>query len=263
MKRDNIDERKKKIQNEIESPGADLIRELELLSRLPGSLPAPTLSSIGSKPHRGWAGTISFSNPTHLDDGSWDPVWIAGRIADTVRVMPASLAFYGNYRRCTYPALCEDVPDMDNGDTLKNVEAIAPVWIDDIGSYRQEANFFVEIAGRIHKVSIEIPKHAYASARRVEFRGGWRYEGQVKIGFPKHWHELSVPTGDSSVEQQATLSAHECVRIEHDRQSLSGELFWQCLIDQAEATKILRPDAVLHYLLKEPEASQPNVPEAT
>jgi len=229
-----------KPQTRLEELRAKHERELQAIQAeeaiaalLPASLKLPCISNITDEegePHA-W---LSFS-PEYSADGKQFALSVFTELEKAgFAPVPASLCKWDNYRRSVSPGLTTDIPATKRGSfrsnyELKDVTAIAPLWVTPCQYTGVEAKAFYSLNGRIYKVSVKAPLAVHLSCRRSEIRGDWHYEGPCTVHFPKAWHSVHTPQGESV----ANISAHAQGYKDTDK-GISGNVYWDSLTEQQD-----------------------------
>lgn len=205
-----------------------------ICAQLPDSLPLPTISNIrihegSTEPVYAW---LSYSTDYGTDGKAFALSVFSELEKAGAKPMPVSLCKWDDYRRSTYPAAVEDVPDERPGCfgrkyQLADVEPIAPIWVEPNQYTGVDVRAYYEMSGKVYKVKVKAPLATRLSCRRVEYRGGWRFDGPATLCFPDAWH--AIYSGDECV---ANISQHS--RAYRDtEQGLSGAIYWQPLTEQS------------------------------
>lgn len=165
------------IQAELDRPRdtSKLAAERDILAQLPEHLAAPVVSV---HQFRDSNGSIMFRDRTY-GQGDYNPAGILAALEGAGWAsVPTSWAKYGRYRGGAWPMAVDKLPELNGRDELADCQAIAPVWLQCNYHTGAEARAFMRSpGGAVWGVDIQLPgRPISASARRVEYRGGWRFE---------------------------------------------------------------------------------------
>lgn len=200
-----------------------------LLRMLPGELPLPSISNI--EPPRETSRTqeagrvnawLSFSQ----SKGRGSEVLLAME-ARGWQTLPATLAKYGMYRRRPMVGLQQGLPEMAHNQHLEDSEPIAPLWVEPCQFTEPSAEAFYQAPdGLVCRVHVPSPR-AYVGARRVDFKGGWRYErSSGYVWYPLAWKSVA-PADDETPLTQVCRHSRGYVDTE---QGLSGAIYFTPLM---------------------------------
>lgn len=216
---------------ELKARHASELREMEqreeIASLLPATLKLPTISNVKEK--SAW---ISFSPDYGMDAKAFALSVFSELEKSGAKPLPLSLCKWGNYRRSVSPGLTTEIPDEKRGcfgstDKLTDVEPIAPLWIVPCQFTGVEAQAYYSLNGYTLRVAVKAPLQARLSCHRVEYRGGWRFDGACSVEFPQAWHALHNDQGECVTH----ISAH--TRGYRDtEQGISGTIYFQPLTEQ-------------------------------
>lgn len=205
--------------------------ELAIVAALPPGIPRPTISNIQLKDdprNDGVFAWLSWSIPyEHQRNGI---AWSLGvfQALESISAQPvqATLCKWDNYRPSVSPGGQNDHPSEkpDWGHRTKKLTdswPIAPLWVSPCQHTGNEARCFYRIDGKIFKVSVDIPLPVRLSCRRVEFPGGWRFDGPAQLHFPQHWHDIHDKNGQSVAQIDKNTRA-----FRDTDQGISGAMYW-------------------------------------
>lgn len=221
---------------ELKARHAKELQELQtkeaIASILPEALPFPTISNISQSGQvRAW---LSFHAPYGIDAKAFALSVFTEMEKAGAKALPLSLCQWDNYRRSVSPGLVESIPDEKKGSfghtqKLNDIDPIAPVWVTPCQHTGTEAHCFYELAGAVYRVGVPLPNVAHLSCHRVEYHGGWRFDGPCTVHFPQSWHSIHTENGESV----AHISQH--TRGYRDtEQGISGNVYWLPLTEQSE-----------------------------
>lgn len=225
---------------------AELQARERIAAMLPESLKLPTISNVSEKGQvHAW---LSFSPDYGTDAKAFALSVFTELEKHGAKPLPVSLCQWGNYRRSVMAGTVESIPNEKRGcfgstDKLTDVDAIAPLWVEPCQFTGVEAKAFYELGGKVFKVHVKAPLQAHLSCRRMEYQGGWRFDGACSINFPQSWHSIYTEGGDCI----ANISQH--TRGYRDtEQGISGTIYWQPLTEQESFP--LTPAQFIAQLLK-------------
>ncbi len=239
----NLEEIKQRHAQEIQEAEA----RLAILALLPEGIPEPSVSnikhSLGVCEPYAW---LSFSLPYGKQKAQEALAILIALEAHGAEPLPVTLCKWDNYRPSPCFGPLGSIPEQKGGCfgrpyTLTWTEALAPLWVDVCQHTGNEVLCFYKIGGKVFRVSVDSYLPIYLQCRRVEYPGGWYFEGPCHLNYPKTWESI----GESSV---AVRDAHTCGRRE-DRQAISGVFYWQPNVDQSAFP--LTPAQFFAHLIKE------------
>lgn len=179
-----------------------LEREISLLEMLPtksdgsGKQDAPLVCNW-AKPDplnpRAW---IGYGSPSYDPDKRFNPVKVASDLeAYGWSLIPeAALIKWDNYRHAIEPSALAIASTIERPRyKYTSGEAVAPYWVTPCQFTRTDIHAFMRGPdGLVYQVSIDLPAApCHISCRRIEFNGGWRFEGPAHLSTPKHWPIVS------------------------------------------------------------------------
>jgi hypothetical protein len=215
----------KQVMTELLLPNPDIDLAIEILGELPKEMECPTLSNLRTDDRvNGW---VSFSHYRPTCEWVYEQLTILSRWF----ILPATLVKWDNYRPSPFSALYDHVPATDGRYHNTDMWPILPYWIRfNNHTPAAELEYFVRtVSGRIIKVTIDLPSFNHFHVRRIEYRGGWRFErGTTKFNTPDHWKVIYYK-GVSLA--QLSEKSYVCVETEN---SLSGAYYWMPHIEQEE-----------------------------
>lgn len=217
--------------------------DLDVLAELPEDMPAPTVSNLHKDAGQEESAWISFSSPSHDPEGTHDPAGILRTLEEAGFVsVPTTLVRWGDYRARPYPGTAEDAPEKRYRETLTDLWPMCPLWVSPCQHTNPAARtFYRSPSGLLLMVSVDLPRVVGVHAKRVEHRGGWRFErGTAKLHHPDAWHHVYM--GDESV---AGLHAKCCAQVDTEH-GVSGVIYWESYVDPFP----MSPAAMLTYLLE-------------
>jgi len=198
---------------------AKMMREMAIAELLPDNV-LPTISNLTDD--GAW---LSFGAPAYDPNKTWNPVSILESLESAgFEQVPASLVKWDNYRRTTEPGLCDDIPDVSYSRyKLTDVEAIAPVWVVPCQHTGTDVQLYMRKGNQLFRVSVDIPRVAHLTARKIESRGDWRFDRQsARVDFPDRWHSL----------EHCTVSARSYCQADTDK-GLNGAIYFMPHNEQA------------------------------
>jgi hypothetical protein len=167
-----------KVQAEIDNPpGLDKLKaERDALQLLPPDSPVSHVCIVGQ--YKGFSGSICYRDWS-CGGGEIDPVAIVAELeAHGWKPCPTSWARYGRYRGALWPCAVADLSAEHSREDLNDCERVMPIALK--SNYHTGASvelFMVSPDGGKWEIDIQDRRlPCRASARRVEFRGGWRFE---------------------------------------------------------------------------------------
>ena len=195
-------ERIEYLKRQMAKETAELAVKISILETLPDSVPEPTISNM--KPDAtgdqvfAW---LSFHAPSYDPGNTWAPIAVLQALEGAGFVQsPASLCKWGNYRRTTWPALVEDVPEQKAGsfgrpDELTDCDPIAPLWIEPQQHGQCEIRLYMRHGQRLYRIRLDGGHIATVGARQIRRMGGWHFEpNTATVRFPEDWHSLPDAT---------------------------------------------------------------------
>jgi len=213
---------------------AELNAKERICALLPESLSLPSIANLkATGPVNGW---LSFS-PDYGTDAKAFAISVFSELEKAgFEPLPLSLCKWGNYRRSVSPGLVADIPNEKRGcfgstDELNDVEPIAPLYVVPCQFTGVEAVAYYRKGEETFRVCVKAPLRAHLSCRRVEYRGGWRFDGACTVEFPKAWHEIHGQ--DDDAQCVAHISARTAGYRDTD-QGITGVIYWQPLTEQSE-----------------------------
>jgi hypothetical protein len=208
---------------------ADAIREEAVVAMLPDEVPMPCVSNLKENPgplaESAW---LSFRTQLHypsLGETPRDPVAILAALeAAGWRSHPATLCKWASWRHAPYPGLQTQMPAEKRGDKLTKSEAIVPLWFrpEQYGECAAEL-FMTAPDGQLFQICVEVPRVAMVHAHRVEYHGGWRFEGPARLHFPERWQTRA----------DVTVSPHSRGFVDTE-QGVSGAVYFLPRVPQEE-----------------------------
>lgn len=218
--------------------------ELQIAEMLPESLPAPTISNISKKPGEPFA-WLSF-HPEYGQDAKVFALNVLNTLEQNgAEIVPLTLCRWDDWRRSVAAGLVEEIPATKPGCfgstyKLNGAEPIAPLWAEPNQHTKQEVRCFYRIGGKLFKITVEAPVAVHLSCRRVEYHGGWSFDGPATVHFPESWRTLSA-----NGEPVAKISPHTKA-FRDTEQGISGAIYWSPTTDQKAFP--LTPAAMLAQL---------------
>lgn len=216
--------------------------EIAVLESLPPDIHAPTISNVKhdelkANDVRAW---LSFRRPTWGESrDAYNPQDILADLENHGwKTHAATLVKFDNYRAAPRPGDFGKWADIDTvgSYTVSSVSPLCPVW----ASFSQHTGcdlhcFMESPSGDVFRVNVDaIHPHPRLTARRVEFKGGWRFErrsGKLD-GIPDSWLIVHLDDGQSIAgKDRATFGS--VFHYGSDPGSLDGAFYWEPYTEEA------------------------------
>lgn len=220
----------------------DSLERIAILALLPLDIDAPTVSNTHSShlAQMGLRAWLSFSRPTWGDlRDAYSPHGILSELeAHGWKTCPATLVKLDNYRREPKPGDFDKWSELETFGKYSVAEAapICPVWASFSKHTGCDLHCFMEApSGDVFQVSIDATHpHPHLTGRRVNYRGGWRYErGSGRLSnIPQSWQAVHLDDGQSIAGQDR----HTFGSVFHygsDPGHLDGRFYWEPYTEEA------------------------------
>lgn len=191
---------------------------VKILQELPQDIKPPVTSNVGSN-YKGVSAWLSFNGPAYDPNNTHNPLDIVKALENVGwKLLPASLAKYGNYRAAVWFGNPDQLPEQSSRAKFVSAESILPVYVR--GAQHNHSKPSLEMymqtpSGFNVKVLIAIPHSLCLLNAKRAHNGEYYYyvRGTGSMSYKPTWSKLF-----------GGILSSRCYVDTDD--GLSGELYW-------------------------------------